>query len=443
MKLISIFEHECFPEQEQPSESEKIALDGLRGPCNEKMFAVGWKKVKATSFVGVVQLGKRVIQVLPKMYSRQLDVERNVAECGREATANLLFLLNYTGKLRVTEPEIERLTEKSAPLSEILYWIFARQLWDGIRRELLRGYISVEERLNVIKGRWLVAVQAQRSDGWRRDRFDLAYDEFTEDNLPNRLFNATVLYLSRWTTWSDTRSHLAQLRSAFADVADIIPRPKDFSEAAQWMQRYRRRAGGGQLYRPLLEMARMFWTGAGPQPSPGRLDAFTFMFDMNELFEEFVAGFIRRELRAVWLARGWSLRPQSGTRHLLCDESGKNLFRLVPDIRFETATNETDLIVDTKYKRLEADDAKARVAEADAYQMFAYKERYRCPRVVLLYPQTSETISRDFKADMHSPPWLEVRTVDLQRSLMREKMQLREEMACVLLPVTTWKSTYE
>jgi 5-methylcytosine-specific restriction enzyme subunit McrC len=375
-------------------------------------------------------MGARVVQVLPKMHRSDLQA----TEREREATANLLFLLSYTGKLRVTEPEISRLTEKSAPFSEILYWIFARRLWDAVRRELLRGYVSVEERLNVMKGRWLVAAQAQRSDGWRRDRFDVAYDEFTEDNLPNRLFNATVLRLSRWATWSDTRSNLAQLRSAFADVADVMPRPKDFPEAAQWMQRYRRRAGDGQLYRPLLEMARMFWEGAGPQPSPGRLDAFAFMFDMNKLFEEFVAEFIRRELRAVWQARGWSLRPQSGTRYLLCDESGSNLFKLVPDIRFETATRETALIVDTKYKRLEADDAKARVAEADAYQMFAYKERYRCPRVVLLYPQTSGTITRDFSADADSPPWLEVCMVDLQRDFVKKSDQqlLTEELRGIL-----------
>lgn len=428
MKRICVFEHEAI--REPLSNSEKNALEKLCGPCGQRMFEVGWREVRATSFVGVLQLGPRTLQVLPKMHRSDL----RAGECERQATANLLYLLSYTGKLRVTEPEISRLTEKSAPLSEILYWIFAHRLWDAVRHELLRGYISIEARLDVMKGRWLVAAQAQRSDGWRRDRFDVAYDEFTEDNLANRLFNATVLRLSRWATWADTRSHLAQLRSAFAEVADVTPRPKDFPEAAQWMQRYRRRAGDGQLYRPLLEMARIFWAGAGPQPSPGRLDSFAFMFDMSQLFEEFIAEFIRRELHEIWQARGWSLRPQSGTRYLLCDESGSNLFKLVPDIRFETTTQETALIVDTKYKLLEAAAAKAGVAEADAYQMFAYKERYRCPRLVLLYPQASETIARDFSADADSLPWLEVRTVDLQRDLMREKMGLCEELARVLLP---------
>jgi 5-methylcytosine-specific restriction enzyme subunit McrC len=143
MRAISVFEHETI--REPLSDDEKIALDNLRGPRGEKMFEVGWREAWATSFVGVVQLGARVVQVLPKMHRSDLSA----TECEREATANLLFLLSYTGKLRVTETEISRLTEKSAPLSEILYWIFARRLWDAVRRELLRGYISVKARRNV------------------------------------------------------------------------------------------------------------------------------------------------------------------------------------------------------------------------------------------------------------------------------------------------------
>jgi predicted RNA-binding protein with PUA-like domain len=139
MNPISVFEHEAIREL---SEGEKSSLDRLRGPRgeNERLFQFGFREVKATSFVGVVQIGHRVVQVLPKMHRPQLDEQLDRIECQREATANLLFLLSYTGKLRVTEPEIAQLTRQPAPLSEILYWIFARQLWQAVRREMLRGY---------------------------------------------------------------------------------------------------------------------------------------------------------------------------------------------------------------------------------------------------------------------------------------------------------------
>ena len=80
----------------------------------------------------------------------------------------------------------------------------------------------------------------------------MAFDEFTEDNLPNRLFKATVEKVSRWAKRSDTQSKLAQLRSAFADVADHTPRVEDFDAANRWMVSHRRRVSAGHLYRPLL-----------------------------------------------------------------------------------------------------------------------------------------------------------------------------------------------
>jgi hypothetical protein len=84
----------------------------------------------------------------------------------REATANLLFLLSYTHKLDVTAPEIRRLTEQRAPLSEILFWVIAHRLWDAVHPDSgCRGYVSIEDRLDVLKGRWLVAAQAPKAFG--------------------------------------------------------------------------------------------------------------------------------------------------------------------------------------------------------------------------------------------------------------------------------------
>lgn len=148
MRTLSVFE---YGQIEPLTSAKKNLLDQLRGPRNERLFEVGWRATRATSFVGVVQLPQTTLQVLPKMYRRILDgrdgppgrpSEENDAgdsasrpyrpgEKEREATANLLFLLSYTRKLDVTEPEISRLTAQRAPFSEILLWVFAHRLWDA------------------------------------------------------------------------------------------------------------------------------------------------------------------------------------------------------------------------------------------------------------------------------------------------------------------------
>jgi 5-methylcytosine-specific restriction enzyme subunit McrC len=330
VNAISVFEHEPVRADAPLTPVEKNALERLNNTLGEEVFQIGWREVRATSFVGVVQLASRVIQILPKIY-------RDDEHREEEATSNLLFLLHYTRKLEVSETEIAMLREQKAPLSEVLYWVFARRLWEAVRREVLRGYVPIEERLGLLKGKWRVATQCRSAGGWRKDVFDVAYDEFTEDNLPNQLLKAAVDRVATWARWAETRRYLTQLRSVYADVAERVPTVQDFEAAEAWMLRYRRRAGAGHVYRPLLNMARMFMVGSSARLSVGKTECFAYVFNMYELFEEFVAEFIRRELRQCWGQKGWQLRSQLAHRALLQNEKRRGLFWLKPDIRFETA----------------------------------------------------------------------------------------------------------
>lgn len=425
MNLVSVFEHEVLPVA--LSDAEKAALTRLQSSLGCELFKIGWSEVRATSFVGVVQLPKRTIQILPKMY-RDTEAKED------QAARNLLFFLCYAWKLDVADTGISALSQQKTTLPEVVYWIFARKLWDAVRRDILRGYVVREDRVKVMKGRWLVAAQCRRTDGWRKDVFDVGFDEFTEDNLPNQLFKATVAALSRLARWRETQRLLTQLRDVLSEVSELIPEPEHFSRANEWLLAYRRRAGEGRVYRPLLNLAHMILIGTSPRLSAGTTESFAYTFDMNVLFEEFIAEFIRRELRNEYEQQAWQLCAQSSTRALLCDADGQPQFRLRPDLRFESPTGATELVLDTKWKLLDPGASKMGVAEADAYQMFAYAQRYACPRVVLLYPQTKTEITRHFGSDPDRSTWLEVRTVDMRRDFTKssERDALRVSLANIL-----------
>lgn len=429
-QLLTLFEHEVVHEKILPRERQ--ALLALQGPGGRRLFEPTAHGVRATSFVGIARVGSLVVQVIPKMYRRTLEGAPR-EEKVRQAMANLLFLLAFTRRLPLTEPEVFRLASWRAPLSEVLYWVFAREAWEAMRRELLRGYVEIEESLGVVKGRWLLAKQLRRGDGWRGERLEISHDEFTEDNPPNRLLKATVNLVSRWTGSKETAKLLRLLLAVLVDVSPVTPTAEDFLQAVRWMDRYRRRTGEAQRFRAILDLAEIFWHPTGWRWNPGRSEGFVWMFDMNQLFEEFVAEFIRRFLGDRLREWGWHCYVQRAGCFLLW-ESQRHALPLKPDLRFATSPEATVLIVDTKYKTLEQSAPFVTPNPEDAYQMFVYRERYACPRVVLLYPEDRTPVKVAFSSEADGKPWLYLRTLDLHRNLLKksEQVALARELEGIL-----------
>jgi 5-methylcytosine-specific restriction enzyme subunit McrC len=176
------------------------------------------------------------------------------------------------------------------------------------------------------------------------------------------------------------------------------------SELRQWMDEVTlvtnltaRDANPSQLtrlnerYRPLLNLARVFLEGGALQMAAGDLSTFAFVFDMNQLFEKFIAGFVHRHATEILSEelKDCDFLPQSrGGSRYLARKDGQTVFQTKPDLAFRNDMY-FPLLVDTKYKRLVESDRKLGVSQADFYQMHAYAHRYKCNRVLLLYPQTT------------------------------------------------------
>lgn len=98
------------------------------------------------------------------------------------------------------------------------------------------------------------------------------------------------------------------------------------------------------------------------------------LFDMNKLFEEFVA---------VALSKTFTGQVKiQNTRQIIKDIGGlpDTSYTIRPDILFRA-----DTIIDTKYKRLSLPQDKP--SEADIYQMLAYNRFYNRKNIILCYPR--------------------------------------------------------
>jgi len=104
--------------------------------------------------------------------------------------------------------------------------------------------------------------------------------------------------------------------------------------------------------------------------SAGQGSGFSLLFEMNTLFEEYIARTSSRALRAERL----SVTSQGGRLYCLQEVStGALRFQKKPDL-LVLRHSEVLLIADTTLKRLarHVDDPKRGVSQSDAYQMMAY-----------------------------------------------------------------------
>lgn len=374
--------------------------------------AGGARELKAGSYVGVVRFGSRTIQVLPKIYkSSEAASEQDRA---REATRNLLYMLAYAGRLPVREHALAPLLRHGSDWFEILTRLFASHLLEEWQRGAHRTYQTVEDALPVLKGKWRIADQLRHPI--RQHIFSVTYDEFTADNPLNRIFRFVVERLWRLTRDSGNRQMLGELRQWMDEVT--IPARVTSAEAAPSLLT---RLNG--RYTPLLNLARLFLDGGALQLMTGNdLSTFAFTFDMNKLFEAFIINFIRRHREKILPPefQNCDLLPQSyGATTYLARKELKSVFLLKPDLVFRDKAAQFPLLLDAKYKRLDKADAKLGVSQADFYQMHAYARRYECDRVLLLYPQTVDSLQplrASFRVE-NSNIFISAATVDLRIAL--------------------------
>lgn len=382
-KPLTLFEHEC--QTFAWTDRDLALLERLRASSQRDVLKAtirnGKRAIQAMQYVGVVRLGNRTIQVLPKIYQAQHSEAEEVKT--KEATANLLRMLAYAGELPVREYEVAPLMRQTDNWFEILTRLFATHLREEWQRGAFRTYQAIENDSAVLKGKWRISEQLRKPE--HRHVFFVAYDEFSADNSLNRVFRFVVERLWKLTRDNDNHQMLGELRQWMEEVTVL---PNVTANAADPSQLTRL----NEHYRPLLNLARVFLDGGALQMAAGDLSTFAFVFDMNQLFERFITGFVHRHSGEVLSdqLKACDFLPQSrGASRYLARRDEKTVFHTKPDIAFRTNA-EFPLLVDTKYKRLDEGDRKLGISQTDFYQMHAYAHRYDCKRVLLLYPQIAD-----------------------------------------------------
>lgn len=376
MSLVSFREYERLPVVEVLSSATARAfsvaeinqLDGLaarlRIPVIEHLSRT-W--VRPAQYVGAVRLANRTVEFLPKI--EQVEGVSDLPAVRH----NLLRMLLVAYDLEGATLGNAALDKDSDGWLDLLMRLFCRALADQLRRGLIRRYREECEDLPTVRGRLQIEEQLRRNLV-HRERTACTFDEFDEDHALNQLLRVAIMRMLRLASNNTTQQALRELLPAFEGVSDIVP-------TADWLERVTPDRIS-ERFGLCLGMARLFLQGATTGLYAGEQNSFALLFDMNDLFERFVARTLRRELRKS----ACEVSIQDSRHHLVRDlKSSQRLFRLRPDIVVRKGGLSL-CVVDTKWKRLSPEERKLGIAQGDLYQMLAYAEGYGCAVVLLIYP---------------------------------------------------------
>ncbi|MFC0655477.1 McrC family protein [Mongoliitalea lutea] len=372
-KPIQVFEYTTLQVQEDSCFQRRHWQ--LLGWYNEthggKYFDLTPNGVRFKQFVGVIQAGDLVIEVLPK-------VGKQAAQ-GQEAVWSkvLLDMLAECHWMQVEANEKAFLKHRYNSILEAYLEVYVMACEQLLRQGLIKRYRLQDVNCKALKGKLLFGKNIQYNLV-HQENFYTRHQVYDQNHLLNQILLKALRLVSTLSKSPLLRDRVQSLLLNFPELNDIHVNAQTFEKL-----HYNRKTAS---YRDAIEIAAMLLLNYRPDISGGSNHVLAILFDMNQLWEEYI-------FRALFKKKkqGWFIQPQNQKRFWFADNSRS--FKLVrPDISV-TIDKKVYMIIDTKWKLPDYNNP----ADNDLKQMFVYNEFWDSKSAILLYPSAefSENISFD------------------------------------------------
>lgn len=253
-------------------------------------------------------------------------------------------------------------SQSLAEFYERLANVLARRVLDRSRRGLYRAYVSDNDRLAFVRGRLDVSQLAQAD--WRV-QLPCHFHEHTADVEDNQILAWTLSVIARSSLCSERTQ--PTIRRVYHDLRGAVT-PRSFRPQECSGRSYHRL---NDDYRLLHALCRFFLEHSGPQHELGDRAMLPFLVNMSQLYESFVAEWLRANLTSQW---------RLVDQHRMTYGRESELIFKMDLVLFDAQTNHARYVLDTKYKTPDTP------ANEDIFQVVAYAEALGCHEAVLVYP---------------------------------------------------------
>ncbi|MCE7995321.1 MAG: restriction endonuclease [Roseivirga sp.] len=308
--------------------------------------------IRFLQFVGVIQVRDLTIEILPKTdRSNDKNLWHEV----------LVSMLRQTRFLN-----LEYLSEASLQFKKhsILHLYFAEYLGQVrylLQQGLVKQYHKKQGNLKALKGAIDFGRQVSQNH-IHKERFYTRHQVYDHNHLLNQILREALLVLRGLTRGQNLADDVNRLLHDFPQVHRTKVDETTFKNLA-----FNRK---NNSYKKAIMMAKMIILNYSPNIKGGSNELFALLFDMNELWEEFI---YRQLLKA-----GAKVRYQDWD-YFWADRT------LIPDMVVDLPDDK--IVIDTKWKIID----NAKPSTADLRQIFAYNIYWQAQKGYLLYPKTSQS----------------------------------------------------
>ena len=322
--------------------------------------------------MGVIQLEGLTITINPKLPGDNSGV---------------FEMLQYVGTSEVRYFSTRApIAVAGSSLLDFFVRLFVAECQSIIKAGVRSSYRLEAEELNVLRGRLLTREQFMRKRRIAPTVY-CEFDGFSSDILENRVIRSALELCKRTTRDRDLVRSILMLRSVFEDVCDFLDLPPPVAQARLTYNRL------NEYYRSAHMLAWIIFSGFGVQTrSSDGSSVFSFLIDMNRLFESFVS----RAIAGLFPRPGFTVHAQTSiATSFRALELGRQYAQMKPDL-YIIANGAPDraLPLDVKYKRYD----EKQLDQADLYQLSIYaldaKPVNGRFRAMLVYPSEVPAGSR-------------------------------------------------
>ena len=359
---IKVFEHQYVKIGENGFEEDHFnRLVHYNEMHGNRYFLVAYRKIKFTNYVGVMQVGNLIIEILPKA-DNTTDYEKWTS-----ALLTMLYRCKKVTLRSITEAYVKL---RSASILDLIFESFLYEIESLISIGLIKGYRFNESNMNRLKGKIVFSKHLSRNIV-HKESFYTRHEIYDYNIVWNCILKKALTIMMGNLNNASLKSRTAKLLWHFEDVDLVNIKRRTFDNI-----RYNRKTEG---YRKAIKLSELIILSYTPDVQFGKNDVMGIMFDMNLLFEEYIYRILKKE------------ESEFSQIHLEIKPQEKKPFwshrKIKPDLLLHYEDDQArKLIIDTKWKLLK----EYTPTDEDLRQIYTYNLHFDAERSILLYPMLNQ-----------------------------------------------------